>query len=217
MIEINLISGGDSSRRSSRKRKSVGGGGGSRFKLPGNARALGLGAGVGLIVLLFVLSFWRTGAEMRELDARIESETADSVRLASVILLLEEADARRDTVEQKIGIIRDVDARRYVWPHIMEEVSRAMPEFTWLTGLRANGSGAIERPAFTAEGHVGSTRALTRFMTQLENSPFIRSIDLVTSEQVTEEGRTFQRFALEGSYRTPEPMFVETVPVVVPD
>ena len=32
-------------------------------------------------------------------------------------------------------IIKQIDNDRFVWPHIMDEISRSMPPYTWLTSL----------------------------------------------------------------------------------
>lgn len=190
-------------------------------------------AALGIVVLLWVAySFWRTGERQDELADQIAQEVADSTRFASTIGLLDAVRARQDTIQQKIGVIRSVDTRRYEWPHILDEVSRAMPSFTWLSKVAASdpapaapvapGDSAAagpppvpEGPAFTIEGNTGSTQALTAFMKRLEESPFIRDVGLVTSEQVTEEGRTFQKFTLEARYETPDPAFVQAIPVLL--
>jgi hypothetical protein len=64
------------------------------------------------------------------------------------------------------------------------------------------------------EGSAGTTQALTRFMKNLEASPMIQGVALVTSEQQEVEGRTFLRFTLEARWEQPDSAFVETVPVV---
>jgi len=172
-------------------------------------------ASVAALLLLFIGFFlWSTGATAAELETRIGEEVEDSIRLASTNGLLEISEARRATISRKVQLIGEVDARRYVWPRLMDEVSRALPQHAWLTALHAAG-GDARNPEIAIEGYVGSTGALTRFMTELESSPFLEGVSLVTSEQVEREGRSFQRFTLEARYRRAEPALIETVPVVV--
>lgn len=183
----------------------------------GEPRIVALGA-IGLLLLLFLgFSVWRTGARKAELEVRINQEVTDSTRFASTIELVNAMRARQDTVQQKIGIIRSVDERRYLWPHLMDEVGRAVPEFTWLTQVTSaepTDSLAVG-PAITLQGNAGSTQALTRFMKNLEASPFIRRVTLVTSEKVTEEGLSMQRFTLEANYEEPPAAVIQTVPIVI--
>lgn len=173
---------------------------------------LGLG-GAGLLVLLAsAFGLWRTGAQAEEVQAQIQTEAADSARLASTIELVRTFQARQDTIQQKIEVIRGVDERRFVWPRLLDEISRSLPAFTWLRELSsADGEAG---PTFTLQGNAGSTQSLTRFMTNLEASPFIRDVTLVTSEQVTEQNVTFQRFTLEARYERPDAALLETVPII---
>ena len=69
-------------------------------------------------------------------------------------------------------------------------------------------------PTFNVEGHAGATEALTRFMKNLEASPMIRDVSLVTSQQEQVQGRTVLKFTLEARWEEPDPGFVETVPLL---
>ncbi len=233
MIQINLLPGGTPKRASAAR-------GARTPSLPllgGDPRVAGVGLAALLLVILAGFGWWKTGAARTELQASVDREMADSVRLARTISLMETLDARRDTIENKISVIRSVDGRRYVWPHLMDEVSRAVPPFTWLTKLATTDdaeaapapapadtakrdSGARvappepEGPAFSLEGAAGSTQALTRFMKNLELSPMIRDVALVTSEQTTTEGRTYLKFTLEARYEQPDSSLLEIVPVL---
>ncbi len=200
-------------------------------------------AGVGLAALLMLMlagfGWWKTGSARTALEAEVETETQDSVRLARTISLMETLDARRDTIESKIAVIRSVDGRRYVWPHLLDEVSRAVPPYTWLTKLAASDDADApapaaaapadtaaddsaapaappepEGPAFSVEGAAGSTQALTRFMKNLELSPMIRDVALVTSEQASQAGRTYLKFTLEARYERPDSSLLEIVPIL---
>lgn len=175
-----------------------------------------LGA-IGVVtILMLVFGVWRTGARQAELELRIGQEVTDSTRFASTIELVSTLRARQDTVLQKIGIIQSVDERRYLWPHLMDEIGRSVPDFTWMTQITSSASpdSLAVGPVITMQGNAGSTQALTRFMKNLESSPFIRRVTLVTSEKATEEGRSMQRFTLEAGYEVPPSTAIETVPIV---
>jgi Tfp pilus assembly protein PilN len=202
----------------------------------------------GLAVLLALLGaywFWTSGQTRGGLQAQVDAEAADSVRLERTIALMKTLDTRRDTIDRKMEVIRQVDTRRYVWPHLMDEVSRATPPFMWLTKLAAvedeeaapppapaqpaapadtakgdsaaaaaAPAGPAPGPVFTLEGNAGSTEALTRFMKNLEASPMIREVSLVTSERDDVQGRTVLKFTLEARWEEPDSAFVETVPLL---
>jgi Tfp pilus assembly protein PilN len=219
LIEINLAPGAQSRRPGRARRANV-----SMPSVPGinsDSRKIGLAA-LGVVALLVAgYLFWSQGNRQAELEQRVAAEQVDSTRFAATIALVSSLQERQDTIRQQIDVIRDVDQRRYVWPRLMDEISRAQPAFTWLTEItsteapRDTLTGASAGPSFTMQGNAGSTQALTRFMKNLEDSYFIRDVTLVTSEQIDVDGRTLHRFTLEARYETPPPAVVETVPFVV--
>jgi Tfp pilus assembly protein PilN len=214
LIEINLAPGAAGARA---RRKTLPG-----VRLPslpavtGDARtAAAVGAGI-LVLAVAVFGYWRMGSQRTTLEAQVQQEVTDSIRFASTIDLVRSLQARQDTVRQKIDIIRSVDTRRYVWPHLLDEISLAVPAYVWLAEIGSTeGTDSLAiGPALTIQGNAGSTQSLTRFMKNLESSPFVREVTLITSEQDVMEGRTVQRFSLEALYRVPDAEVIETVPIV---
>lgn len=211
LIEIDLSPAAGKRRGRGRKTTSL--------KLPslaafgGNARTTAAIGGGALLILLLFFGYWRMGSRIEALEGQVAQAVADSTRYAATIALIGSFEARQDTIREKISVIRSVDTRRYVWPHLLDEISLAVPAYTWLTALTSTEVGA-GGPAFTLQGHTGSTPALTRLMTNLEASPFIRDVNLITTEQQVTDGRTIQRFSLEARYRDPGPSVIETVPIL---
>lgn len=214
MIEINLLPG--TGKRSGRKKISLG--------LP--ARARSASAPSVDRWLLFIVVAWIAGPvlvgwlylgsqnRIGELDVAIEGARLDSARYAEMRKANAVLLARQDTIAQKLNIIQEIDAGRYVWSHILDEVSRALPQYTWLSNVLYISSDApIHSPRFTIEGRTGNTLALTQFMNNLEASPFLRSITLVTTDQVPDQGRNVYAFFLEGQFEVPPPDAIRSVPL----
>jgi Tfp pilus assembly protein PilN len=236
LIEINLLPSGAGKRPAAAAARKTGGGP-SLPELGADPRVAGLGAVALLLLLGAGFWLWSSGQERGDLASRIEEQAADSVRLERAIELMRTLDTRRDTIDQKMDVIRQVDTRRYVWPHLMDEVSRATPAFMWLTrvaSIEDEGTAApapaapaagdsaaapapapvVRGPSFGIEGNAGSTEALTRFMRNLEASPMIRDVSLVTSQQETVAGRAVLKFTVEARWEDPDPTFIETVPLL---
>jgi Tfp pilus assembly protein PilN len=237
LIEINLLPSGAARRPAARGERPL-----ARPASSADPRVAALAGAALLVVALGAFAFWKQGAQRDELNAQIDRERADSVRLARTIALMKSIESRRDTIEQKMAVIRSVDGRRYQWPHLLDEISRAVPPYTWLTrvaaiapppapptpanaapapGDSAKGDSAKAAlppppppPGFNVEGDAATTQALTRFMKNLEGSPFIRDVALVTSEQTQTQGRTYLKFTLEAHWEQPDSTLIETVPVV---
>ncbi len=140
---------------------------------------------VGLGVLL-TLGWWYMGLSSRQGDAQVALADAlqDSANYADLIQRNATLEARRDSIAQKVAIIQEIDALRYVWPHLLDELSRALPDYTWLTQVIQVSVG--QEVEFQVRGRAGNNLALTTFWRQLQESPFIRSVQLVQTEQVLE-------------------------------
>lgn len=57
----------------------------------------------------------------------------DSARYKVVLQAKAKAEATRDSLYQQVAIIKSIDDSRFLWPHLLEEISNALPQYTWLT------------------------------------------------------------------------------------
>lgn len=122
--------------------------------------------------------------------AELEQAVQDSARYADLIAQTTELEARRDSILERVAVIQEIDRDRLVWPHLLDEVARALPEYTWLTEITTISTSPV---VFQLLGRAGNTRAITLFMEQLQASPFIRSVRLITSQAVVENENTPQQ------------------------
>ncbi len=212
MIEVNLIPGGK--KRVSR---------GPRFSLrvpsiqalPKDSWVLGSSIVVIVAVIAMGYLYLSTNRRLGDLAVGIEEAVSDSARYADLIAQNDALLARRDSIAQRVNIIQEIDGDRYVWPHILDEVARALPDYTWLTDVVQVSSDPELQ--FRIEGRAGNSFALTRFMENLEASPFIRNVDLVSTEQtVASSGgvsRVVNTFYLEAYFERPPSGLLETEPL----
>jgi Tfp pilus assembly protein PilN len=149
-----------------------------------------------------------------QVEDQLQQERQDSVRYAEAIAAADSLSARRDTLLQKVRIIREIDTDRYVWAHILDNVSNALPEFTWLVGMEQT-AGLGSEVEFRIDGMTGLTAALTRFMRDLEASPFIRDVRLVSQEQSQQGQRLVNNFVLMARYQMPDSTAISTEPIIL--
>lgn len=248
MIEINLSPG------TGKKAKKGGGGGGAKLNVGaslGNLKAkvrdpYMLGAIGSALVAILVTGGLYTTQESRSarLDEELQKAVQDSTRYASVLREREKAEAKRDTVLRSLNMIRAIDDDRYIWPHIMDEVSSALPPYTWIVSLGISGVGQATAPIKTvvesapAGGSsrrrkaaptqvvrdtvrirlVGNTvdiQALTRFMKQLEISPLLENVTLMSSARAADNGKEVTQFQIDMLYARPGAADVRRVPLAV--
>ena len=141
MIEINLLP-GDAKKKKRAKATT-----GSGLKMQINIGAwfqglsskitdkymLGTVAAVGGSGALLVLLFISQTARAALLDARENKAVKDSAQYSAVLTAKMRAEATRDSLYQQIAIIKSIDDSRYLWSHLMYEISNALPQYTWLT------------------------------------------------------------------------------------
>lgn len=215
-INVNLKPG--AARKTARKMPQMPAFGGlsEKFRLPTFDRMLAFIIASWVIgPALIGLLFFTQRARKAELETNIAAELADSTKYAQLIAANRTLLARRDTIAMKVNVIQEIDAGRYIWPHIMDELSRALPPFTWLTKVTALAApDTVEKfPRFSIEGRAQNNFALAQYMQQLESSPFIRAVRLTSNELVREREKLVYAFGLEASYEAPPPDIIETVPL----
>jgi len=134
MIEINLLPGA--------VRKARRGSGGINIR----AAFSGLGAfanqfiiiGVALIAagLLAVGGmYWYQGKQMDAITERGAVASRDSARYGAITKARNRAESVRDSVYRQLAIIKSIDDTRFTWPHLLEEIDVALPQYTWLTAI----------------------------------------------------------------------------------
>lgn len=216
MIEVNLLPGGKKRRPS----KSGGGGGFlGKLSMPSLGSlaldAYSIAAVVVVVGVLAILGYWYMGLSsgQEEVQVQLADAVQDSSNYSDLIQQNASLAARRDSIALKVDIIQEIDALRYVWPHLLDEVARALPDFTWLTEiLQVSGEGAAVE--FQIRGLAGNNFAMTTFWEQLEESPFIRDVVLVQSEQILQStGQMVVQFQLDCVYSRPSMDFLETIPL----
>jgi Tfp pilus assembly protein PilN len=244
MIEINLLPG---VRRKARR-------GGARIDMAAQMASIrerirepwliGSVATAVLIVVaigaMYVLQERRSAA----LEESLQKAVQDSTRYASVLKERERAEAKRDTVLRSLNLIRAIDDDRFIWPHVMEEISRALPPYTWLTSVGFSGTGQAQAPVATLAppsdttggkkkrkplgtivlrdtiririvGNTVDIQALTRFYRSLEDSPFLEQVQLAKSERANDNGKEVTQFQLDMIYSRPDPSMMKRVPLSV--
>jgi len=239
MIEINLLPGsGKRNRATGFSLSAIGGKAALRVKDPFMiAAAVSIVAAVGSVGLLHVTQTARAD----ELTERERRAVQDSTRYVAVLRERNRAELQRDSVQRQLDIIKTIDNDRFTWSHVMDEVSRALPPYTWLKSIVQTAVIAAPAPApapppakadkgkpvpppppppppvlkFQIGGNTVDIQALTRFMKLLEASPFIKNVTIAKAELVNLDGKEVQEFLLEAEYERPDASVIATVPVTL--
>jgi Tfp pilus assembly protein PilN len=199
--------------------------------------------------------YYRQSHDRTVAQERLTKAQEDSTRYSKVVAERNSAQAKRDTLLRQVNLIRAIDDDRYIWPHIMEEVSKALPQYVWITimgyGGTPQGSTNIvatpappvkpKSPTDTAKvkaaplvakapvvetapprdqvmlritGKTVDIQAMTRFISQLEDSPFLSNVYLERTTPNIEAGTETFSFQLIINYTRPDSMAIRRLPLV---
>jgi Tfp pilus assembly protein PilN len=148
---------------------------------------------------------------MRGLEGELAAKRAENRRNRQLLAEKRRAEAARDSVVNQIATIRLVDEDRYVWAHVLDEVSRAVPAYLWLTDVQPTSpagtdtSSAPPPVAIQLTGRTMDLAAFTRFMRQLEDSPWLKDVSVITTGTEIDHGRAVTVFTLKANYTRHRP------------
>jgi Tfp pilus assembly protein PilN len=178
-----------------------------------------------------------TTRELNALEPQLEETRAEHKRFKAFLAEKRHQETIRDSLVAQIGVIRTVDGDRYVWPHLLDEVTKALPAYTWLVDMGFAAPAApppassaattkadakrdtaavpfVSPPvAFNVNGRTVDIQAYTRFLRQLEASPWITDVTPVSAQTVVEKERPVTAFTIRAMYRQADSAYIRTVPL----
>lgn len=196
MIRVNLLP--DAADR--RKAQSSGGG-------LDAAQRIAIGGGLILVLAAGFVGwrYWALGQEAAQVERDIEAQKREEQRLVQVISEVRDFEARRERLQQRVSLIEELRRGQTAPVHILDQISRALPDMMWLTSMKQSGYD------ITMEGNCLSLTSLSDFVGNLEGSHyFARPVEIITSEVVTATSNspelikftvkaTFQMAGLQGA------------------
>ena len=229
MIEINLLPG--------KKKKQAGEG--FRLALPDfqgliatikNPWLFVVSAAAIIVVGGGLLLFIAYSTRLRVLDSKLADVQAEKRRFDAVIAQKRQSEKIRDSLVAEINVIRGIDADRYVWPHVLDQLTKALPPYTWLTAV--TGQTAVPTGAQPAGGATAAVdtsgrpavivwitgltvdiQAYTTFLRQLAASPWLTDVTPATTNTVVEADRPVTAFNVSVRYRVADSVYIRTVPL----
>jgi len=108
----------------------------------------------------------------------------------------QDVEKKKKLVESKIEIIAQLKKNQQGPVHVLDELSRYLPDRVWLTALVQNDK------AFNLEGRATTNFDIVDYVNNLKASAFISDIQLLESRQTGEQGLTIYSFKLSFQYKT---------------
>jgi Tfp pilus assembly protein PilN len=161
-------------------------------------------------------------ARMRDLEPRLEQVKDEHRRYKNLMTEKRKTEMIRDSLLAQLNVIRDVDGDRYTWPHVLDEVAKALPPYTWLVDMAvsapptaASDTVDTSTPAlqFQINGRTVDIQAYTRFLRQLEASPWISDVTPMQAQTVVEKERAVTAFTSRATFAQADSAYIRTVPM----
>jgi type IV pilus assembly protein PilN len=191
MIRVNLLA----ADRPTKKKKAAGGGGGGAPSAPGSVQAyllLGLFT-LGTIVLCAAVWWWQSN-KLKKLDTEIASAEQRQRELQAIKAQVDALERKRETFQRKVDLIERLKAEQSGPVHMLDEISKALPDFVWLSGLDQTG------PTVRFNGQSSGLTSVADFISALQRTGWFPQVDLVS----TAETNNIITYALQAVFKNPE-------------
>ncbi len=187
MIRINLLS-----ERRSVKAVSKGFQAGQKITVIGSL----------LIVLTLVgvgWRYWAIGQQEAQVVREVAAAKREETRLAEILKQVQSFEARKAQLEQRVALIDELRKGQNAPVHMVDQISRALPDMTWLTSMKQDGY------TVTLQGRCLTLTSLSDFVGNLEASRyFARPVEIVDSAVVAGDGKATPdliQFTIRGTFQ----------------
>ena len=151
-----------------------------------------------LLAILGVAAFVQI-SQVNKLKDEIARLNLEKQRHAKTLALIKQLEKDKALVEKRIGIIKQLKKSSSLTVHTLDEVANVTPsDRLWLKTLDQSGS------SLKMSGMALDNRTIAKYMEDLRNSPYIKSVSLATSSLQTYAGRNLKAFSLSCAIGVPE-------------
>lgn len=187
MIRINLLGG---EREPARK----------RVLIPA-AHRVTIAATLILLATALLIGWWFWSLQQQ--SARVDREIAQAEeatrQIRSVLEQVRTFEAQKAVLQQRVSLIEQLRKGQAAPVHLLDEISRSLPERLWLNELSQSGS------EFTIAGVTDSLTAVSDFVANLENTRwFQKPVEILDSQvQTGSTGGDLIKFQVKAAYADP--------------
>ena len=170
MIRINLLA----AERDKSKKKSA-----AILGTTGQKMTVGCTLILVLAVGFIGWRYWSLTRDSNQIDAEIAAAQQETVRLHSVIQQVQQFEQQKAQLQQRVVLIEQLRKGQTGPVHMLDQISRALPQMLWLTELKQSATGAD----VVIDGKCTTLTGLSEFVSNLEASGYFkRSIDIVDTK-----------------------------------
>jgi Tfp pilus assembly protein PilN len=153
---------------------------------------LALFAGGALV--LCAAAYWYESTKIKRLDGLIAQAEQRQRELQAIKVQVDALEAKRRTFQQKVDLIERLKAAQAEPVHLLDEISKNLPDFVWLSSMDQAG------PIVKLTGQSSGYTSVADFISALQRSGYFPVVDLVTSA----ENNNIISYTLQATFKSPE-------------
>jgi type IV pilus assembly protein PilN len=198
MIRINLLA----VDRERAKRRPTAGGGGTGLGLQATQQKITLACSLILVLTALGVGWWYWSLKLQSdrIEEDIVTSQKETARLRTLIQQVQANDARRDQLQQRVGLIEELRKGRDVPVRMLDEISRSLPDMLWLTDIKQVGNDV------TITGRCTSLTSLSDFVENLKLGGYFQPPEILDSQLDPAQpvpGGSLTRFSVKATIVTP--------------
>ena len=155
-----------------------------------------------LVLVLTVVGvgwrYWAIGQEKAQIAREIDAAKREEARLQEILKQVQEFENRRKVLEARLALIDELRKGQTAPVHMIDQISKALPDMTWLTQMQQNGY------TMTIQGRCLSLTSLSDFIGNLEASRyFIRPVEIIEThvDPAAKDGPELILFTIRGTFQ----------------
>ena len=122
-------------------------------------------------------AWWLQSNKLKDLETRIAADEKRQRDLQAIKLQVDQFQQRKAVLENKVLVIEQLRLAQKSPVHMMDEISKALPDFVWLTALDET------KGALRFQGQSNSLAAVADFISGLQRSGWFPQVDLGSSQE----------------------------------
>ena len=167
------------------------------------AHRVTIGASVILLATVLGIGWWFWSLRQRSvtIDADIIKAEAETQQLRSVLAQVQKFETRKAQLQQRVTLIEQLRKGQAAPVHVLDTISRSLPERLWLTDMRQTGG------EFTIIGMSTSMTALSDFIANLEGTRwFKRPVEIIDSQVQANDKNSSDlvKFSIKATFSDPD-------------
>jgi Tfp pilus assembly protein PilN len=149
-----------------------------------------------VVVLIAALAFTQRNAVNRE-NTLLDSANAEKKTLENVLQKLTQLEKDKATQEQKVGLIKALQAQQDTAVKIMTALSQSLPEWVWLSEATFDGQ------TLKVKGKATNYTLIAAYAASLEKSGILQSVNPTDITQKSSGGQQYLEFNMTANVIMP--------------